>query len=137
MYLSFFHRGPGHTTKRMNLSYLPMSVSNGRKYKKRIPEEPQGKEVQMCAKQSHCTSTQSCSTVHAQFCAYILKDTQRFLVQCWTCVTVTAWYITTRYKIKDSLSWSILHSTICASSTDLLIMGFTWYRTMKEYFSFL
>lgn len=31
------------------------------------------------------------------------------------CVTVTAWYITTRCKIKVSLSWSILHSTICAS----------------------
>lgn len=44
IYLSFFHRGLGHTTKRVNPSYLLMSVYNGRKYKKWKPEELQGKE---------------------------------------------------------------------------------------------
>lgn len=39
------------------------------------------RKIQMCAKQSYCTLTQSCSTVHAQFCACIWKGTQRFIVQ--------------------------------------------------------
>lgn len=40
--------------------------------------------------ESHCTSTQSCSTVHAEFCAYILKGTQRFVMQRGTSMVVTA-----------------------------------------------
>lgn len=75
------------------------------------------------------------SLMYAQFCACILKDTQRFTVQCGTCMVVTAWYITASSKIKVSLFWAILYSTICASSIDLLMMEFMWYWTMKEYFS--
>lgn len=76
-----------------------------------------------------------CSLMHAQFCACILQDTQRCIVHGGTSMVGTAQYVTASCKIKVSLFWTILYSTVCVSNIDLLIMVFTWYWTMKDYFS--
>lgn len=76
-----------------------------------------------------------CCLMYAQFRACILKDTQRCTEQGGTCMAVTAQYVTASCKIKSSLFWAILYSTVCASNIDLVMTVFTWYRTMKECFS--
>lgn len=79
-YLPFFNTGLGHTTKRVNSSYPLMSAHNGRKYERNGNQNHEEMKCK-CVLNAVPVLLPRVGLPHAGFCAQVLEDTQRLIMQ--------------------------------------------------------